>query len=301
MRIPVLIAALSLTLVGACTSAEGQAGPDIEVIGDFGDKPTVRFPEGRPPSDLRIREQVAGTGSVIKGNDLVVAHYTAHVWDGEDNRLLASSFNQGAPASFPLGPSIAGVGKALKGHRVGSRVVAAIPPEDGYGPNPPGGMTADDELFYVVDVLGAFPPDAAARGRGGPGVLAGVKVAGASGERPALTLPRAKPPTRLQSRILIQGTGAKTRPGQLLVTQYEGRIWGSGASFDSTWDSGQPKSFQIGKGGVIAGWDRALVGVPAGSRVAVIVPPGLGYENGLPPLIKPTDTLVFVVDVLAAY
>ncbi|OUC90911.1 FKBP-type peptidyl-prolyl cis-trans isomerase [Streptosporangium minutum] len=301
MRVPPLLAAFSLVLVAACTSAGGQGGPEIEVLGDFGVKPKVVFPDGEPAGDLRVREQMVGTGSVIKGDDLVVAHYTAHVWDGEDNRLLASSFNQGAPAAFPLGHSIAGVGKALRGHRVGSRVVAAIPPGEGYGPNPPGGMTADDELFYVVDVLGAFPPDAAARGRGGGGTLAGVKVAGGPGERPVLTLPRERPPARLRSKVLIRGAGPRTQAGQLLVTQYEGRIWGSGASADSTWEAGQPKAFQIGNGSVIPGWDKALVGVPVGSRVAVVVPPGLGYGKGLPPLIKPTDTLVFVVDVLAAY
>ncbi|WP_433238240.1 FKBP-type peptidyl-prolyl cis-trans isomerase [Streptosporangium sp. CA-135522] len=301
MRIPPLLAALSLVLATACTSAGGQAGSDIEVLGDFGTKPKVVFPDGRPAGDLQIREQMTGTGSVIKGDDVIVAHYTAHVWDGADNRLLASSFNQGAPASFPLGRSISGVGKALRGHRVGSRVVAAIPPGEGYGPNPPGGMTADDELFYVVDVLGAFPPDAAAKGAGGSGTLAGVTVTGGSGQRPALTLPRVRPPSRLQSKVLIQGAGARTQAGQLLVTQYEGRIWGSGASFDSTWAGGQPKAFRIGNGSVIPGWDKALVGVPVGSRVVMIVPPSLGYENGLPPLIKPADTLVFVVDVLAAY
>ncbi|GAA2877297.1 FKBP-type peptidyl-prolyl cis-trans isomerase [Streptosporangium fragile] len=300
MRPAALLAALSLLLAAACTSGE-QAGPDVEVLGSFGDRPTVRFPEGMPPADLRFAELMAGTGAEIGGNDLVVAHYTTHVWDGKDNRLLASSFNQGAPASFALGQSITGVGRALRGHKVGSRVVAVVPPEEGYGPNPPGGMTAEDELFYVVDVLGSFPPGAAARGEGGPGVLDGVRIAGASGARPSLALPRSRPPADLRSKVLIRGAGAKTRAGQLLVTQYEGKVWESGAVFDSTWRSGHPRAFRIGKGAVIAGWDRALVGVPVGSRVALIVPPRFGYENGLPPTIRPGDTLVFVVDVLAAY
>ncbi|MDP9867516.1 MULTISPECIES: FKBP-type peptidyl-prolyl cis-trans isomerase [Streptosporangium] len=300
MRTPPLLAALSLVLAAACTSAGGRPGPDIEVLGDFGVRPKVVFPEGEPAGDLRIREQMAGTGNVIKGGDLVVAHYTAHVWDGADNRLLASSFNQGAPASFPLGRSISGVGKALQGRRVGSRVVAAIPPGEGYGPNPPGGMTADDELFYVVDVLGAFSPDAAARGRGGPGALAGVEIGGGSGERPAVSLPDARPPAELRSKVLIRGDGPRIQAGQLLVTQYECRVWGTGAA-ESTWGDGQPKAVRIGDGSVIPGWDKALVGVPVGSRVAMVVPPALGYRDGLPPLVKPSDTLVFVVDVLAAY
>lgn len=298
MRPTALLVALSLALVSACGSGDGQAGPDVEVLGNFGDRPTVRFPGGAPSGGLRFTELMTGTGAEIGGNDLVVAQYTAHVWDGEDNRLLASSFNQGAPASFPLNQTITGVGKALRGHKVGSRVVASVPPEEAYGPNPPGGMTAEDELVYVVDVLGTFPPSAA--GKGGSGVLDGVEITGASGERPVISLPGGAPPAGLRSRILRRGAGAATRAGQLLVVQYEGKVWGGELS-DSTWADGQPKAFQIGKGRVVEGWDRTLVGVPVGSRVAMIVPPRFGYRNGLPPALKPGETLVFVVDILAAY
>ncbi|GAA0818526.1 FKBP-type peptidyl-prolyl cis-trans isomerase [Streptosporangium amethystogenes subsp. fukuiense] len=298
MRPTALLAALSLVLVTACASGDGQAGPEVEVLGSFGDRPTVRFPEGAPSGGLKFTELMTGTGAEIGGNDLVVAQYTAHVWDGKDNRLLASSFNQGAPASFPLNQTITGVGKALRGHKVGSRVVVAVPPEEAYGPNPPGGMTVEDELFYVVDVLGAFPPGAAAKG--GSGALDGVRVTGTSGGRPVISLPDSAPPADLRSKILVRGAGAETRAGQLIVTQYESRVWGKDVS-DSTWAAGHPKAFQIGKGRVIAGWDRALVGVPVGSRVLMVVPPRFGYENGLPPSVEPGETLVFVVDVLAAY
>ncbi|MGC5012219.1 FKBP-type peptidyl-prolyl cis-trans isomerase [Streptosporangium sp. DT93] len=300
-----LLAAFSLVPVAACSSGDGPAGPDVEVVGNFGERPTVRFPEGTPSPGLRFTELMTGTGARIGADDLVVAQYTAHVWDGKDNRLLASSFNQGAPASFPLNGTLTGVGKALRGHAVGSRVIASVPPEEGYGPNPPGGMTARDELFYVVDVLGTFPPGTAAGGEptgvGGAAALDGVRVTGPPGGRPALSVPKAAPPATLRSRILLRGTGAGVRAGHLVVTQYEGRVWRGGAVFDSTWAAGRPRAFQIGRGRVIAGWDRALVGVPVGSRVALVVPPGLGYEEGLPPSIRPGDTLVFVVDVLAAY
>ncbi|WP_449062860.1 FKBP-type peptidyl-prolyl cis-trans isomerase [Planomonospora algeriensis] len=300
MRPRALLVVLSLALACGCT-AGGRTGPDITVGGDFGAEPEIGFPAGGPPDSLRVREQMAGTGAVVEPGDLVVAHYTAHVWDGGDNRLVASSFDQGVPASFPLNQAVTGVGKALQGHRVGSRVVAAIPPQEGYGPNPPGGMSARETLFYVIDVLGAFPAGAAAQGSGGSGELAGVKITGGSGERPVLTLPGGRPPAGLETEVLIRGRGAKTQAGRLLVVQYEGRVWGSGAVLDSTWRTGRPKAFRIGKGAVIPGWDRALTGVPVGSRVAVVVPPALGYRQGLPPLVKPSDTLVFVVDVLAAY
>jgi len=40
---------------------------------------------------------------------------------------------------------------------------------------------------------------------------------------------------------------------------------------------------------------------PAGSRVLLVLPPGLGYgQAGHPPDVDGHDTLIFVVDVLAA-
>ena len=60
--------------------------------------------------------------------------------------------------------------------------------------------------------------------------------------------------------------------------------------------------FVIGKGQVITGWDKALVGQKVGSRVLVVVPPSEGYgkDGNQQAGIKGTDTLVFVVDILAA-
>ena len=56
----------------------------------------------------------------------------------------------------------------------------------------------------------------------------------------------------------------------------------------------------IGVGQVVKGWDQALVGQTAGSRVVLAIPPALGYGKGgnEQARIKGTDTLYFVVDIL---
>jgi peptidylprolyl isomerase len=102
---------------------------------------------------------------------------------------------------------------------------------------------------------------------------------------------------------LVQGSGPAIRKGQLFVAQYVGVLWRTGKEFDSSWDRGQPVGFPIGVGRVIAGWDEKLVGVQAGSRVLLVLPPSKGYgPQGEPTAgIKGDDTLVFVVDVLAGY
>ena len=51
-----------------------------------------------------------------------------------------------------------------------------------------------------------------------------------------------------------------------------------------------------------AGWDKELVGKTVGSRVILSIPPADGYgkEGNKDAGIKGTDTLFFVVDILAA-
>jgi peptidylprolyl isomerase len=56
----------------------------------------------------------------------------------------------------------------------------------------------------------------------------------------------------------------------------------------------------IGTGRVIPAWDQGLVGQTVGSRILFVVPPAGGFgAKGPPPEIGATDSLVFVVDILA--
>ena len=117
-----------------------------------------------------------------------------------------------------------------------------------------------------------------------------------------ITVPEGEPPTELVVQPLIEGDGPEVEAGQTIVAHYTGIIWDSGEQFDSSWDRGEPASFPIGVGGVIAGWDEGLVGQPIGSQVLLVIPPEQGYgEAGNPDAgIEGTDTLVFVVDILGA-
>ncbi|MFI7422280.1 FKBP-type peptidyl-prolyl cis-trans isomerase [Nonomuraea sp. NPDC049684] len=296
----------SLLLAAACTGpTAGGAAPraqerlDLKVGGAFGARPTIVFPAGRPAADLRVDELTTGGGDRLADDDVAVVQYTAHVWDGRGNRLVDSSFNRGVPAAFPVGSLLPGLGRALRGRTVGSRVLAAVPPDQGFGATPPRGVGPADDLVYVVDILGAHRKGASVEAAGGS--LSGVGVTG--GERPKLSIPAAAPPRAFAAKVLRRGSGSPAQAGQLLVTQYEGAIWARRKVFDATWPTGLPRAFRIGDGTVIKAWDKALVGVPVGSRVLMVVPPAYGYgAPGHPAYgIKGSDTLVFVVDVLAAY
>lgn len=293
-----LPALLLVLLLAGCTG--GAAGPlDLKVGGTFGARPTIVFPGGKPAAGLQVDELAAGDGERLAADDVAIVQYTAHVWNGRDNRLVDSSFNRGTPAAFPVGQLLPGLERALSGRRVGSRVIAAIPPGDGFGANPPKGVGAGDELFYVVDILGAHHKGASVKAPAG--TLAGVRAGG--GSRPGLAVPATAPPGGFAARVLARGGGPRVRAGQLVVTQYEAAVWAGRRVFDTTWPAGRPKAFKLGDGTTIKAWDKALVGVPVDSRVLMIVPPAYGYGQAGHPAygIKGSDTLVFVVDVIAAY
>jgi peptidylprolyl isomerase len=132
------------------------------------------------------------------------------------------------------------------------------------------------------------------------------EVSGAYGDKPKVTVADGSTPSaELESTVLSEGDGPKVKVGDLLVADYLGEIYKSGKVFDNSYDRNAPASFTLkkGPGGVIAGWVDALKGVPVGSRVLLVAPPKDGYgKRGNPQAgIKGTDSLVFVVDLIAAY
>lgn len=135
------------------------------------------------------------------------------------------------------------------------------------------------------------------------GSSSGVTVTGSFGSTPTVTIPNSQAPTKLSEKTLVQGKGAPVGAGETLVANYVGETWANKKVFDSSFSRGEPAGFVIGKGQVIPGWDKTLVGQKLGSRVLLTIPPSDGYgASGNPQAgIKGTDTLVFVVDLVAAY
>jgi peptidylprolyl isomerase len=129
-------------------------------------------------------------------------------------------------------------------------------------------------------------------------------VSGDYGDKPKVKADKEQNPGKtLKSDVLVEGKGPKVAKGDLLVADYLGSVYATNKVFDNSYDRGQPAGFEIGTGKVIKGWDETLVGVNAGSRVLMVIPPAKGYgtEGNEQAGIKGTDTLVFVVDVIASY
>jgi peptidylprolyl isomerase len=129
-----------------------------------------------------------------------------------------------------------------------------------------------------------------------------VKVSGAAGQKPTVTVPdNCDPPTELKIQDVKEGSGPAAKEGDSVEVNYSGVAWSTKAQFDSSWNPGR-KPFSVsplGQAQVITGWNKGLVGAKAGGRRLLVIPPAQGYGARGQGQIKPNETLVFVVDVVS--
>lgn len=295
------------TSASAAAAAPADATNAVTVTGAFGVAPQVSAPTETPGTVLYAKTIIKGTGPALTSSDSFLGNYVAYVWSGTTLKPAQSTFKTGGPSLFS-GSMLPGLAVALKGATAGSRVVAVLPPKYGFGPsgNSQLHVSGTDTLVFVIDVLKEFPSAGEANGTyvsNGGGALPTVSGPAAGGG-PTVTIPQASPPDALTVTTLLKGSGPKLAKGQTVVVQYTGLIWRTGRTFDSTWSRGKPFAFVLGANPeqVIAGWDKGLLGQTVGSRVLLTVPPGDGYGSpgNAQAGIKGTDTLVFVIDILAA-
>jgi FKBP-type peptidyl-prolyl cis-trans isomerase len=307
----VLLVACTAALVGCGSSSPAttsNANAQVKVTGAFGKVATVSIPKAAPSSKLAISTPIKGTGPAVQAGNAILADITLYKWSGKTNSLIDSTYASG-PQMVPSSLGLSGLSTALKGARLGSRIVAVLPPKYGYGSagNSQLQITGSDTLVWVIDILQQYSPSQAATGAhvsNGGGSL--PTVTAKSGQAPVVSVPKNSPPTGLSVTTLNKGTGPKLATGDTVITQYVGVIWRTGKVFSSSWPSATstqtvPFSFQLGSG-VVPGFSDGLKGVTVGSRVMVVIPPNLGYgKNGQSSAgIKGTDTLIFVIDVLGA-
>ena len=119
-------------------------------------------------------------------------------------------------------------------------------------------------------------------------------------EKPHVYVPAGEaPPAELVIEDIEEGTGEEAKAGHTVEVHYAGNAWSTRQQFDASWDRGDTFSFRLGAGQVIGGWDQGVAGMKVGGRRRLVIPPQLGYgSRGAGGVIKPNETLVFVVDLL---
>ena len=111
--------------------------------------------------------------------------------------------------------------------------------------------------------------------------------------------PEVPEPADLIKEDLTVGTGAEAKDGDKVKVNYTGRLLKTNFMFDTSVGK-KPFDFQIGKGGVIKGWDLGVVGMKVGGKRKLTIPSKLAYgDGGSPPKIPGKSTLVFDVELLS--
>jgi peptidylprolyl isomerase len=118
-------------------------------------------------------------------------------------------------------------------------------------------------------------------------------------DKPEIDFPDTPPPSELQVTDLTQGDGTEATAGSTVLAHYVGVSHSTGEEFDASYSRGEPLSFRLGVGQVIAGWDQGIAGMKVGGRRQLVIPPHLAYgDRGAGGAIAPGETLIFVVDLV---
>jgi len=303
--LPVVLLA-GLTACGGGDDSSSASSPldSVSISGDVGKEPTVDWKSQMTVNSVSSKTLTTGDGAKLEEGDTV----NALVWigDGYTKQQASSGFDR-SPEQVPIDSNgnTASI-DALKGQTIGSRVAITAPADKIFGSsgNAQLGIGNKDGVLIIIDLVSLAPkPLDGPQGKSQPAPSWAPKVVEKNGAVTSLDFSKApKPDGKLRDATLIQGTGATVKKGQNITVNYLGQVYGAKAPFDESYSKGSPLQTVIGAGQVIPGWDKTIVGKKVGSRVLLAIPPKEGYgSQGSPQAgIKGTDTIYFVVDILAA-
>ncbi|MBA2079081.1 FKBP-type peptidyl-prolyl cis-trans isomerase [Rhodanobacter sp. PCA2] len=114
--------------------------------------------------------------------------------------------------------------------------------------------------------------------------------------------------TQLQKIDRVAGTGTVARDGDVVQVNYTVWLYDANAAdhhgkeVDSSLDSGEPISFTLGSGQVIAGWDQGIRGMHVGGKRTLVIPARLAYgSRGAGADVPPNASLVFDVELVGVH
>ncbi|GHH14317.1 FKBP-type peptidyl-prolyl cis-trans isomerase [Streptomyces rubradiris] len=147
------------------SSAKGTPVPQTDTglpevgTGTDGKAPKVTVPRAAPPKKLVSRYVLEGDGPALKADQTVLCQFQGLVWDG--GKTFERTYGSGRLSQFSLKQmqeAVKGLAQGLTGKKVGSRVLIVVPPELGYGDNPPdgGAIKKGSTLVFTVDILAAM-------------------------------------------------------------------------------------------------------------------------------------------------
>jgi len=268
---------------------EEKMRPDAS--GLVGEEPKPIIPNSPPPEFLALADTIEGIGNLATPGREVTIQYVGY--DYETGKKFVSSWDQGKPFTFTLGKGevIPGWEEGLDGLEGGDRRELVLPPDLTEGSYPPG-IPKGKAVVFVVD---AIPPKGT---KPKPEPKPKPKPT-TNKTKPKVEVPKGPPPKKLVIKDLETGKGPEAKIGDEVTVHYVGVLYKTGKQFDASWDRGEPFTFELGVGQVIAGWEQGIEGMKVGGRRELIIPPELAYGSEGGGTIPPNSTLIFVVDLLA--
>ncbi|MEO6115789.1 MAG: FKBP-type peptidyl-prolyl cis-trans isomerase [Pseudolysinimonas sp.] len=292
----------SIPTVSAACVDSGSVSDSVKVTGDFGATPNVTINAPLKVSTTQRTVVIKGTGDKAAPGSIVNVSFT--LYNGTTGKTVTSTgYGAGrtSPITVDASQVIIGLVKTLNCAQAGTRVVGVVPASEAFGSAGSSqlGIAANQVVVFVADVVSIVPSKAEGDAVAPPAGLPTVTVA-ADG-KPTLTIPAGyKAPATTQIATLIKGPGAVVGATDSIVIQYQGTNLATGKIFDQTWGK---SPYSGAANGFVTGFTKAIVGQTVGSQVLVVIAPADGYgpQGGNSSAgIGKDDTLVFVVDILAA-
>jgi FKBP-type peptidyl-prolyl cis-trans isomerase len=115
---------------GASSAADDYTS--VTATGAFGKAPTVTIPAAAGSGTLYTKTVIQGTGPKLTSTQSLLGNFVLYDWSGKTHKLIGSTYTDKVPTLF-TGSLLPGLETALEGQKVGSRVLAVIPPADAFG------------------------------------------------------------------------------------------------------------------------------------------------------------------------
>lgn len=143
--------ATTVPAAGGSSTTTAPNTPEAKAVAGRGE-PNVTAVSG-PITQLKVIDDVVGTGTEVKAGDTVTAQYVGSV--ASTGKVFQSSWRMDGAIQFPLSGVIQGWSEGLVGMKAGGRRTLEIPAAMAYGANaPPGsGIPADADLVFTIDLV----------------------------------------------------------------------------------------------------------------------------------------------------
>lgn len=232
-------------------------------------------------SGLMYYDIEEGDGATPEVGGSVTTDFTIWVREDDGDRFIVSSADN-QPISFTVGALdivFPGWDEGVSSMQEGGKRLLVVPSDLALGTQGGGDIPPDATLVMEVELLEVVePPEPIAMEEVDPDDYIETE-------------------SGLMYYDVVEGDGASPEDGQLVIVHYTGWLE-DGTQFDSSVERGEPFTFPIGQGGVIAGWDEGVATMKIGGKRQLVIPSDLAYGDGGSGPIPPGATLIFDVELL---